>query len=114
MSLPGAWPAAPNGMPASITSPHSATLRYHFYTKSCLRAFPPRMTRRQPGEREIAAAWIGKEKLRDALNLRTRVTGSTPCERQVRDRLFSFYDWCRRRPGRARRSPARALAWRCW
>jgi hypothetical protein len=43
---------------------------------------------------EIAAAWIAKEKLRDALNLRARVTGSTPCERQVRDRLFSFYDWC--------------------
>ena len=43
---------------------------------------------------EIAAAWIAKEKLRDALNLRARVTGSTPCERQVRDRLFAFYDWC--------------------
>jgi transposase len=43
---------------------------------------------------EIAAAWIGKEKLRDALNLRARVTGSVPCERQVRDRLFAFYDWC--------------------
>jgi transposase len=43
---------------------------------------------------EIAAAWIGKEKLRDVLNLRARVTGSVPCERQVRDRLFSFYDWC--------------------
>ena len=43
---------------------------------------------------EIAAAWIGKEKLRDALNLRARVTGSTPCQRQVRDRLFTFYDWC--------------------
>ena len=42
----------------------------------------------------IALAWIGKEKLRDALNLRARVTGSVPCERQVRDRLFSFYDWC--------------------
>jgi transposase len=42
---------------------------------------------------EIAAAWIAKEKLRDALNLRARVTGSTPCERQVRDRLFAFYDW---------------------
>ena len=23
-----------------------------------------------------------------------RITGSTPCERQVRDRLFAFYDWC--------------------
>ena len=45
---------------------------------------------------EIAAAWIGKEKLRDALNLRARVTGSVPCERQVRDRLFTFYDWCAR------------------
>jgi transposase len=43
---------------------------------------------------EIAAAWIGKEKLRDALNLRARVTSSVPCERQVRDKLFVFYDWC--------------------
>ena len=43
---------------------------------------------------EIAAAWIGKEKLRDTLNLRARVTGSVPCERAVRDRLFTFYDWC--------------------
>jgi transposase len=46
-----------------------------------------------PGQR-IALAWIGKEKLRDALNLRARVTGSVPCERQVRGRLFAFYDWC--------------------
>ena len=43
---------------------------------------------------EIAAAWIGKEKLRHALNLRARVTGSAPCERDVRGRLFAFYDWC--------------------
>jgi len=43
---------------------------------------------------QAAIAWIAKEKLRDALNLRARVTGSTPCERQVRDRLFTFYDWC--------------------
>jgi transposase len=43
---------------------------------------------------EIAAAWIAKEKLRDVLNLRARVTGSVPCQRQVRDRLFAFYDWC--------------------
>jgi transposase len=43
---------------------------------------------------QVALAWIAKEKLRDALNLRARVTGSTPCERQVRDRLFTFYDWC--------------------
>jgi transposase len=43
---------------------------------------------------EIAAAWIGKEKLRHALNLRARVTGSVPCERNVRDRLSAFYDWC--------------------
>jgi transposase len=43
---------------------------------------------------EIAAAWIAKEKLRDALNLRARLTGSVPCERAVRDRLFAFYDWC--------------------
>ena len=46
-----------------------------------------------PGQ-HIALAWIGKEKLRHALNLRARVTGSVPCERQVRDRLFAFYDWC--------------------
>jgi len=43
---------------------------------------------------EIAAAWIGKEKLRDALNLRAAITRSTPCERDVRGRLASFYDWC--------------------
>jgi len=43
---------------------------------------------------EILAAWIAKEKLRDALNLRARITGSTPCERDVRGRLFCFYDWC--------------------
>ena len=43
---------------------------------------------------EIAAAWIAKEKLRDVLNLRARLTGSVPCERNVRDRLFRFYDWC--------------------
>jgi transposase len=43
---------------------------------------------------EIAVAWIGKEKLRDVLNLRARITGSVPCQRQVRDRLFAFYDWC--------------------
>ncbi len=30
---------------------------------------------------QAAAAWIGKELLRDALNLRARITGSTPCER---------------------------------
>jgi transposase len=45
---------------------------------------------------EILAAWIAKEKIRDALNLRARVTGSTPCERDVRGRLFAFYDWCAR------------------
>ena len=47
-----------------------------------------------PAGQEIAAAWIGEEKLRLALNLRARVTGSVPCERAVRDRLFAFYDWC--------------------
>jgi transposase len=45
---------------------------------------------------QVLAAWIGKEKLRDALNLRARVTGSAPCERDVRGRLFAFYDWCAR------------------
>ena len=43
---------------------------------------------------EILAAWIGKKKLRDVLNLRAAVTGSAPCERDVRDRLFRFYHWC--------------------
>jgi transposase len=43
---------------------------------------------------QTAIAWIAKEKLRDALNLRARVTGSAPCERQVRGKLYSFYDWC--------------------
>jgi transposase len=43
---------------------------------------------------QAALAWIAKEKLRDVLNLRARVAGSTPCERQVRGRLWSFYDWC--------------------
>jgi len=43
---------------------------------------------------QILAAWIGKEKLRDTLNLRARITRSAPCERDVRGRLFAFYDWC--------------------
>ena len=43
---------------------------------------------------QVLLAWIAKEKLRAALNLRARTTGSRPCERQVRDRLFAFYDWC--------------------
>jgi hypothetical protein len=51
---------------------------------------------RDAAGQEIALAWIGKEKLRDALNLRARITRSAPCERQVRDRLFAFYDWCAR------------------
>ena len=32
----------------------------------------------RPAGQEIAAAWIAKEKLRDALNLRARITGSVP------------------------------------
>jgi transposase len=47
-----------------------------------------------PEGQQAAIAWIAKEKLRDALKLRARVTGSVPCERNVRDRLFAFYDWC--------------------
>lgn len=39
-------------------------------------------------------AWIAKEKLRNALNLRARITRSTPRERGVRGQLFTFYDWC--------------------
>jgi len=49
---------------------------------------------RDAGGQELLAAWIAKEKLRDVLNLRARVTGSAPCERDVRDRLSAFYDWC--------------------
>lgn len=49
---------------------------------------------RDKAGQQILAAWIAKEKLRDALNLRAAVTGSTPCERDVRGRLASFYDWC--------------------
>ena len=47
-----------------------------------------------PHGQQIAIAWIAKEKLRAALNLRARTTRSQPCERQVRDRLFTFWDWC--------------------
>jgi len=43
---------------------------------------------------EILAAWIAEEKLRDVISLRARVTGSAPRQRAVRDRLFTFYDWC--------------------
>jgi len=46
----------------------------------------------RPG-REIAAARIAREKLRQELNLRARITRSAPCER-VRGRLAAFYDWC--------------------
>ncbi len=48
---------------------------------------------------EIAAAWIGKEKLRHPLNLRARITGSVPRERDVRGRLAAFYDWCAQNDG---------------
>ncbi len=60
---------------------------------------------------QILAAWIGKEKLRDALNLRARITRSAPCERDVRGRLFAFYDWCAQNddiPASWSRSPARS------
>jgi len=43
---------------------------------------------------QILTAWIAKEKLREVLNLRARITRSTPCERDVHGRLFAFYDWC--------------------
>ena len=61
-----------------------------------------------PAGQEIAAAWIAKEKLRHALNLRARITGSSPCERDVRGRLFAFYDWLRQNDD----IPAAALAGR--
>jgi hypothetical protein len=43
------------------------------------------------------ATWIGKEKLRDALNLRARITGSAPWERDVRGRLAALHDCCAER-----------------
>jgi transposase len=43
---------------------------------------------------QVLLAWIAKEKLRAALNLRIRIRRSQPCERQVRDRLSTFCDWC--------------------
>jgi len=49
---------------------------------------------RDAADQELLAAWIAKEKLRDVLNLRARVTRPAPCERDARDRLFRFYDWC--------------------
>jgi len=49
---------------------------------------------RDAADQELLAAWIAKEKLRDVLNLRARVTRSAPCERDVRGRLFRFYHWC--------------------
>jgi transposase len=45
---------------------------------------------------QVLLAWIAKEKLRAALNLRARIRRSQPGERQVRSRLFTFYDWCAR------------------
>ena len=43
---------------------------------------------------ETAATWIAKEKRRDVLNLRACVSRYAPCERNVLDCLFAFYDWC--------------------
>ena len=59
-----------------------------------------------PAGQEIAAAWIAKEKLRHTLNLRARVTGSAPCQRNVRDRLFACTRGTRRpsRTATARRT----------
>ena len=41
-----------------------------------------------PEGQEILAAWIGKEKLREVLNMRLHA------RRKVRSRLASLYDWC--------------------
>jgi transposase len=61
---------------------------------------PVRQDHQHPGRQPARAAdrprLDRQGKLRDALRLRARVTGSTPCERQVRDKLFAFYDWCAR------------------
>jgi len=45
---------------------------------------------------EVLACRTGKEKLRDALNPRARITRSAPCERNARDRLFRCCGWCAR------------------
>ncbi len=45
--------------------------------------WPPHLSP-SPGSRGKSSA---------TLKLRARVTGSTPCERQVRGRLFAFCDW---------------------
>lgn len=59
-----------------------------------------------PGQ-HIALAWIGKEKLRRALNLRARVTGSVPCERQVRGPALFLLRLVRPEPGGHRADYAR-------
>jgi hypothetical protein len=56
---------------------------------------------------QIALAWIAKEKLRAALNLRARTGRSQPPKRQVRDQFFAFYDWSPPGPDLA---PARCSA----
>lgn len=46
------------------------------------------------GTRQILAAWIAKEKLRDVLALSASRTGTTPTARQVHERLYDFWTWC--------------------
>ncbi|MHB8450574.1 MAG: ISL3 family transposase [Mycobacteriales bacterium] len=44
--------------------------------------------------KEIAAAWIAKEKLRNIIRLRASFTGIAPTPYQVRAALHDFYSWC--------------------
>ena len=56
-----------------------------------------RPLRRRQGGRSGSGSWpesAAATQIRHALNLRARITGSVPGEREVRDRLFAFYDWC--------------------
>lgn len=46
------------------------------------------------GTRQILAAWIAKEKLRDVLALSPSRSRSTPTVRQVQDKIYSFLSWC--------------------
>jgi hypothetical protein len=55
---------------------------------------------------EIAAAWIGEERLRCALNLNALGTGLVPCKRDVRGgRLAARRDWCAQTMTSPSRSP---------
>ncbi len=47
-----------------------------------------------PHGRQIKAAWIAKEKLRDVIRCRPSFTGHAATASTVRDKLGSFFSWC--------------------